>query len=610
MKNRFVRFFVDLPVFPKILFSLLFVGVTPIFIVGISEILANRRSGAFNLTALILCLSFFLATAIAGILTRLILSPIKRLLEGIEKASKGDFDHRIEIVGKDEFGDLARAFNGMSSRIRENIREKEEHLTRLHSLKVRESQAAIAAQVAHDIRSPLAALDSVMKDGPQFPESQRLIMRSAATRIRDIANNLIEKNREFRAAGAGTGAAAAETAAAEPASVALLSSLLDPLITEKRVQSGAKAGVEIDARLDAASYGLFAEVQPAEFKRVLSNLINNGVEALDAKGAVTVRLAREDDDILLTVEDNGKGIPSETLARLGQRGETHGKAGGTGLGLYHARIRVQAWGGSLDIRSEPGKGTTVAIRLPQAPPPVWFVSTLEIAPGGAVVVFDDDVSIHQVWQGRFDSLRPQDHRIEIVHLSTPEELRGWVRDNPAKAQSALYLVDYEFLGYKETGLSMVKELNLAERSILITSRDEEKGILEECLRLKVRMIPKGLAGFVPISVRAQPQGPDAVLLDDDALVQMTWNVAAKSQGRNLLAFRDPKEFLAAVEHLPKDTPIYLDSHLAKGLRGEDIARDLHAKGFSNLFLATGHSPESLPPLPWIKKVVGKEPPWG
>ena len=74
--------------------------------------------------------------------------------------------------------------------------------------------------------------------------------------------------------------------------------------------------------------------------------------------------------------------------------------------------------------------------------------------------------------------------------------------------------------------------------------------------------------------------------------------------------RFPKEFLAAVEHLPKDTPIYLDSRLAKGLRGEDIARDLHAKGFSNLFLATGHSPESLPPLPWIKKIVGKEPPWG
>ena len=340
MKNRLVRSFLDLPVFPKIIFSLLFVGVTPIFIVGICEIATRHERGGFNPTALILCLSFFLATAIAGILTRLILNPIKRLLDGIDRVSKGDFDHKIEMEGNDEFGDLARAFNGMSSRIKGSIREKEEYLTSLHHLKLKESQAAIASQVAHDIRSPLAALDSVMKDVSQLPEDKRTLIRDAANRIRDIANNLIEKTQELQASEAGAGASATGPASAEPSSVQLLSSLVDSLITEKRAQFRSKIGVEIDALRDAASYGLFAEIQPAEFKRVLSNLINNGVEALGSKGSVTVRLAAEDGRILIQVQDNGKGIPPEVLARLGGKGETHGKAGGSGLGLYHAKTCV------------------------------------------------------------------------------------------------------------------------------------------------------------------------------------------------------------------------------------------------------------------------------
>ena len=105
-------------------------------------------------------------------------------------------------------------------------------------------------------------------------------------------------------------------------------------------------------------------------------------------------------------------------------------------------------------------------------------------------------------------------------------------------------------------------------------------------------------------------GPfDVVLLDDDALVRMTWTVAAKSKGIRLAAFKTPAELLAAVVGLPKDTPIYLDSELGEGLKGEDVARGLHAKGFSSLHLTTGHPPETLPPMPWIKRVVGKEPPW-
>lgn len=476
-----------------------------------------------------------------------------------------------------------------------------EVLNRVMQMEKESAVGRVAAQVAHDIRSPLAALDSVLKDVMPLPEEKRLIIRSATARIRDIANSLIENARGLKAAG---------PEIADPAAVELLSSHVEPLVTEKRLQFRSKIGIEIESRLDAASYGLFCRIQPTEFSRVLSNLINNAVEAIGERGSVVVSLGAEADQVLVGVRDNGKGIPHGLLAKLGQRGVTHGKASGLGLGLYHAKNAVESWGGRLDISSDVGKGTTLTIALPRAQPPEWFVSKLELHPGDTIVILDDDTSIHQVWQGRFDSSRVKEHGIEIVHFSTPAEIRDWVRDNAAGAKRALYLMDYELLGHRETGLALAEELGVGARSILVTSRFEEKGILDGCLRLKVRMIPKGLAGFVPISILTpQQSGPDAVLLDDDALVRMNWKGTAKSKGLEFVAFQDPKIFLAVVEGFPKATAIYLDSRLADGVKGEDIAKVLHAKGFLNLFLTTGCDADSMPPMPWIKKVVGKEPPW-
>lgn len=106
-----------------------------------------------------------------------------------------------------------------------------------------------------------------------------------------------------------------------------------------------------------------------------------------------------------------------------------------------------------------------------------------------------------------------------------------------------------------------------------------------------------------------PLRTDAVLIDDDHLVHTVWKVAASTNGKTLDAFSTPREFLAIVGRLDKSSPIYADSKLGEGVRGEEFAKDLHAQGFRNLYLATGRQSESLPPMPWIKEVVGKKAPW-
>jgi len=481
---------------------------------------------------------------------------------------------------------------------------------------INKSKADMAAQVAHDIRSPLVALDAALKDTTELPEKKRIMVRHAVNRIRDIANNLLEKNRQQTKA---TAANMSATGNNEPQAARLLSSLVDAVITEKRLQFESKPGIDIDFKLTQESYGLFARVQPVEFGRMVSNLVNNAVEVLGDKGSVKVGLAHDEKSVVLTVADNGKGIPPEILAKLGQRGETHGKVGGSGLGLYHARTTVEGWGGSLNIASELGKGTTVTIKLPKAETPEDFVSVLELGPGKSIVVLDDDATIHQVWQGRFDSARVREHNIEAIHFSEPDKLRQWVRNNAEKSEKTIYLFDYELIGYKETGLSLTEELGLSGKTILVSSRCEEKRIIDECGRLKVRMISKGLADFVPISIGYRVEGTGesagkrgnkklAVLIDDDALVRMNWEDAAEAAGINLKIFSEPDGFLTDLDSYPKDTPIYIDSELSETLRGENIAVDLRGKGYTDITLETGHNPERFAHLPWLK-VMNKESPW-
>ena len=220
--------------------------------------------------------------------------------------------------------------------------------------------SALAAQVAHDIRSPLAALDTALKDVSGLPEEKRELISAAAGRIRDIADGLLAKHRQ----GAGDPAPAAV-----PLEPRLLAGLIGPVMEEKRLQYRGSAGVAIETAFAAGASGLRARVDPVEFGRLLSNLVNNAVEALEHSGRVTVLLARRGSSAELKVSDDGKGIPPELLGRLGSRGETHGKTGGSGLGLHHARTAVESWQGSLSIASEPGKGTQVTLLLPLSEQP-------------------------------------------------------------------------------------------------------------------------------------------------------------------------------------------------------------------------------------------------
>jgi signal transduction histidine kinase len=106
---------------------------------------------------------------------------------------------------------------------------------------------------------------------------------------------------------------------------------------------------------------------------LVRNLIDNAIRSTPAGGRVEVSLAADDGDLVLTVADDGIGIPQRDLPRIFERFYRVDRArsretGGTGLGLAIVRHVVENHGGRISVESELGGGTTFEVRLPAAPP--------------------------------------------------------------------------------------------------------------------------------------------------------------------------------------------------------------------------------------------------
>jgi NtrC-family two-component system sensor histidine kinase KinB len=103
-------------------------------------------------------------------------------------------------------------------------------------------------------------------------------------------------------------------------------------------------------------------------ERVITNLVTNAIRATDAGGAIDIAVARRAGFVAISVRDTGRGIPHDYLARVFEPfvQVPNASAGGAGLGLSISRRIVQAHGGQITVRSEPGQGTTFTFTLPVA----------------------------------------------------------------------------------------------------------------------------------------------------------------------------------------------------------------------------------------------------
>lgn len=452
----------------------------------------------------------------------------------------------------------------------------------------------LASQVAHDIRSPVAALNAVSQDLAQLPENRRIMIRNAAQRINDIANNLLHYYRQKTTHGFNN------KIPEDIMQAELISYFVETIISEKREQFSG-LNIEFSVQIASDSYGVFAKVNPIEFKRVLSNLMNNAVEAIEQNGKVEIAITKNSGFIIVAIKDNGRGIPHELLPRVVEGGVTYGKKEGSGLGLSSAVKQIEAWGGQFSIHSVVNQGTSVEIILPQAFQPEWFATQLFVPNHTTIVILDDDDNIHQIWKRKFEKSIKHNEKVNIIDFYKPEELLEWHKTNsPIKA---IYLMDYELIGSPLNGLDVVKQLDIASSSILVTSRYEDADIREICQSLQMKIIPKNYSAYIPIEIIYDK--PTFIFLDDSEVLTSAWKKYAELNGRKVIVFNDVNDFLFMVQFYPTDTLIYIDSDLGNDVKGQDVAKNLYDKGYRKIYLATGYDKDQFPEIPWVVGIVGK-----
>ncbi len=291
-----------------------------------------------------------LAVTAAGVvlaawLTHRLTSSLQQVTEAAEGVAAGDLERTLPPTRDDEVGRLARAFNRMTASLRDT----------LDALAGRESLEAVnefAASLAHEVRNPLTA---IQLDLQEVEESL-----PADSPLRGIQGRALEDVRRLDRAVEG----ALETARSgrvQLRSVDLTESIRNGIRAARPLARG--RGVVLVEPDPPAPLG--ARADPDAVERVVHNLVRNAVQASPPGATVEVRAVAGPWGVVLRVRDEGEGIPAERAERVLEPFYST-RPGGTGIGLAVSRRIVAAHRGELEIRSEPGRGTEVRVRIPGA----------------------------------------------------------------------------------------------------------------------------------------------------------------------------------------------------------------------------------------------------
>lgn len=213
-------------------------------------------------------------------------------------------------------------------------------------------------QVAHDIRSPLAALRVIANsDSGNSPEQQHLL-KFVVDRIDSIANTLLSSSRSEAQLKTGP-------IRVSENSLKTLNKLLRDVIDEKKTQyESVLSSKELIFTPELEFQLGIVKVDQIEFARIISNCVDNSFQAIKNSGKIEVVSELAGASILIKIKDSGVGIPNEVLDKLGKSQITFGKQNGNGIGLYNTFRQIESWGGHLKIDTTEHVGTTVTISLP------------------------------------------------------------------------------------------------------------------------------------------------------------------------------------------------------------------------------------------------------
>jgi signal transduction histidine kinase len=297
-------------------------------------------------------LSILLATGIIVFLFGFITNPLKSLTKEMDETKPGEDPPIFSETSQDEIGILRRSFYRLLKRIKEDERERERTQRNLLLTEKMVAIGKLTAGVAHEINNPLGGLLNCIyhfKKGSQSPTKQQeylQLMEDGIKRIQKTVTNLLEYARPPKL----------ERAPTDLSSIVEKSlSLLDYPIRKNR----------IEVTKDIFNNLPPIEVDTNQMSQVFVNIFLNAIQAMEKGGALKIKAKSLDERIIMTISDTGKGISESALQKVFDPFfTTKGEGTGTGLGLWITQGIVERHGGTIQLSSQEGKGTTVEIQLP------------------------------------------------------------------------------------------------------------------------------------------------------------------------------------------------------------------------------------------------------
>jgi signal transduction histidine kinase len=328
---------------------------------------ANYRTG-IAIAWMNVIVAITLLAAAQRVFYRWFADPLHVLVKGSRKVAAGDFEHRIELQGRDEIGELADALNAMTNRFREIRDDLDRQVQERTNQVVRSEQLAsvgfLAAGVSHEINNPLASI--ALCSESLESRLQELLEEAGADHAEDVevarnylqmiqreafrCKQITEKLLDF-----------ARRGDSQRHSTDLRELAADVIEMVQHLGQFQEKGIEL-----MPGPPVIASVNSQEIKQVILNLITNGLESLDCKGRVRVFIDRTGQAARLIVEDNGCGMTDEVRKHLFEPFFTRRRSGqGTGLGLSISHRIVAEHRGQIEATSDgPGRGSRFVVTIP------------------------------------------------------------------------------------------------------------------------------------------------------------------------------------------------------------------------------------------------------
>lgn len=303
------------------------------------EMIDDQINGIM-LVALIVSVFILLVVTFMGVyFVKSICVPLGKIGSTAKKLAKGDFSERIPVVSSDEIGQLSHSFNEMADELENSEQIKNDFIS----------------SVSHELRTPLTAIKgwSETLEGGYDPETFRKGMKvitGETKRLEQMVEDLLDFSRiqsgHFNL---------------QLTTIDLIAELEDALLIY--IDKAKKENILLSYNEPEFMCAVVGDKN--RLRQVFINIVDNALKYTEPGGSIEVEAEKNESAVIVSVSDTGAGIAPEDLPKVKQKFYKANKTKhGSGIGLAVADEIITKHGGTLDIESEQGKGTTVTIMLP------------------------------------------------------------------------------------------------------------------------------------------------------------------------------------------------------------------------------------------------------